>query len=164
MQHVQQQSMFVLTVLTVAILGPSGWILAHLDHYKNRGWCGWNSLPAVKINHILLLMNSIISLFVLFLKWLLQSRWTPAGVICSPDIRTTVFSMNNFMWRDAPWLSVSSSVLVLNAAGAETRKCLLILGKSQRVYCPTLPGIRVRNRACPHSTCRIIELERYGAF
>lgn len=37
MQHVQQQSVFVLTVLTAAILGPSGWILAHLDHYKSRG-------------------------------------------------------------------------------------------------------------------------------
>ncbi|TDH15892.1 hypothetical protein EPR50_G00014160 [Perca flavescens] len=31
------ESMFVLTVLTVALLGPSGWILAHLDHYKTRG-------------------------------------------------------------------------------------------------------------------------------
>uniref|UniRef100_A0A3B5KBH3 Uncharacterized protein n=1 Tax=Takifugu rubripes TaxID=31033 RepID=A0A3B5KBH3_TAKRU len=31
------QTALVLTVLTVAILGPSGWILAHLDHYKSRG-------------------------------------------------------------------------------------------------------------------------------
>lgn len=37
MQHIQQQTALVLTVLTVAILGPSGWILAHLDHYKSRG-------------------------------------------------------------------------------------------------------------------------------
>uniref|UniRef100_A0A8D0CNL7 Uncharacterized protein n=1 Tax=Sander lucioperca TaxID=283035 RepID=A0A8D0CNL7_SANLU len=34
---VLQESMFVLTVLAVAVLGPSGWILAHLDHYKTRG-------------------------------------------------------------------------------------------------------------------------------
>ncbi|KAL3067254.1 hypothetical protein OYC64_017064 [Pagothenia borchgrevinki] len=31
------ESMFVLTVMTVTILGPSGWILAHLDYYKSRG-------------------------------------------------------------------------------------------------------------------------------
>lgn len=29
MQRVQQQSMFVLTVLIVAIIGPAGWILAN---------------------------------------------------------------------------------------------------------------------------------------
>uniref|UniRef100_A0A8C2XKI0 Uncharacterized protein n=1 Tax=Cyclopterus lumpus TaxID=8103 RepID=A0A8C2XKI0_CYCLU len=31
------QTIFVLTVMTVTILGPSGWILAHLDEYKSRG-------------------------------------------------------------------------------------------------------------------------------
>ncbi|KAM7393879.1 hypothetical protein PAMP_020715 [Pampus punctatissimus] len=30
------ESAFVLTVLSLATLGPSGWILAHLDHYKTR--------------------------------------------------------------------------------------------------------------------------------
>uniref|UniRef100_A0A3B5QX33 Uncharacterized protein n=1 Tax=Xiphophorus maculatus TaxID=8083 RepID=A0A3B5QX33_XIPMA len=30
------ESMFVLTVTFVAVLGPSGWILSNLDHYKGR--------------------------------------------------------------------------------------------------------------------------------
>uniref|UniRef100_A0A3B4AJ32 Uncharacterized protein n=1 Tax=Periophthalmus magnuspinnatus TaxID=409849 RepID=A0A3B4AJ32_9GOBI len=30
------QSLFVLTVMSLTILGPSGWILAHLEHYKSR--------------------------------------------------------------------------------------------------------------------------------
>uniref|UniRef100_A0A3Q2D758 Uncharacterized protein n=1 Tax=Cyprinodon variegatus TaxID=28743 RepID=A0A3Q2D758_CYPVA len=30
------ESVFVLTVMSVAILGPSGWILSNLDHYKVR--------------------------------------------------------------------------------------------------------------------------------
>lgn len=37
MELVQQQTVLVLTVFSVAILGPSGWILSHLDHYKSRG-------------------------------------------------------------------------------------------------------------------------------
>ncbi|XP_068448349.1 uncharacterized protein [Clinocottus analis] len=30
------QTIFVLTVMTVTLLGPSGWILGHLDEYKSR--------------------------------------------------------------------------------------------------------------------------------
>ncbi|XP_013766958.1 cytochrome c oxidase subunit 8A, mitochondrial-like [Pundamilia nyererei] len=30
------QSAFVLMVMSLAILGPSGWILSRLDHYKTR--------------------------------------------------------------------------------------------------------------------------------
>uniref|UniRef100_A0A672J8J6 Cytochrome c oxidase subunit 8A, mitochondrial n=1 Tax=Salarias fasciatus TaxID=181472 RepID=A0A672J8J6_SALFA len=30
------ESMFVLTVMTLSILGPSGWILSHLEDYKSR--------------------------------------------------------------------------------------------------------------------------------
>uniref|UniRef100_A0A3Q0SN95 Cytochrome c oxidase subunit 8A, mitochondrial n=1 Tax=Amphilophus citrinellus TaxID=61819 RepID=A0A3Q0SN95_AMPCI len=30
------ESVFVLMVMTLAILGPSGWILAHLDRYRTR--------------------------------------------------------------------------------------------------------------------------------
>ncbi|KAM7418776.1 hypothetical protein PAMA_016078 [Pampus argenteus] len=30
------ESVFALTVLSLATLGPSGWILAHLDQYKAR--------------------------------------------------------------------------------------------------------------------------------
>ncbi|KAL6110403.1 uncharacterized protein ACO6RY_19490 [Pungitius sinensis] len=30
------QTVFVLTVMTVAVLGPAGWILSHLDEYKTR--------------------------------------------------------------------------------------------------------------------------------
>lgn len=36
MTHVQQESAFVLTVMAAVVLGPSGWILAHLEHYKTR--------------------------------------------------------------------------------------------------------------------------------
>lgn len=31
-----QESVFVMTVLTLAILGPSGWILSQIEHYKKR--------------------------------------------------------------------------------------------------------------------------------
>uniref|UniRef100_A0A3Q4IGJ9 Uncharacterized protein n=1 Tax=Neolamprologus brichardi TaxID=32507 RepID=A0A3Q4IGJ9_NEOBR len=30
------QSAFVLMVISLTILGPSGWILSRLDHYKTR--------------------------------------------------------------------------------------------------------------------------------
>ncbi|KAK9539775.1 hypothetical protein VZT92_002275 [Zoarces viviparus] len=30
------KTMFVLTVMTLTILGPAGWILSHLDEYKTR--------------------------------------------------------------------------------------------------------------------------------
>uniref|UniRef100_A0A3Q1BAQ4 Cytochrome c oxidase subunit 8A, mitochondrial n=2 Tax=Amphiprion TaxID=80969 RepID=A0A3Q1BAQ4_AMPOC len=31
------ETAFALTVLTLTVLGPSGWILSHLDDYKTRG-------------------------------------------------------------------------------------------------------------------------------
>lgn len=34
--HCPKESVFVLTVLSSAILGPSGWILSNLDHYRGR--------------------------------------------------------------------------------------------------------------------------------
>uniref|UniRef100_A0A3B4ZB72 Cytochrome c oxidase subunit 8A, mitochondrial n=1 Tax=Stegastes partitus TaxID=144197 RepID=A0A3B4ZB72_9TELE len=30
------ESAFVLTVMTLTVLGPSGWILSHVDEYKTR--------------------------------------------------------------------------------------------------------------------------------
>ncbi|KAK7930194.1 hypothetical protein WMY93_006589 [Mugilogobius chulae] len=30
------ETVFVLAVMSLTILGPSGWILAHLEHYKSR--------------------------------------------------------------------------------------------------------------------------------
>ncbi|CAK6973489.1 hypothetical protein EPR50_G00014160 [Scomber scombrus] len=30
------ETLFVMTVMNLATLGPSGWILANLDHYKTR--------------------------------------------------------------------------------------------------------------------------------
>lgn len=37
-EHVPQESMMAMAVLTVIILGPSFWIFAHLEPYKARKW------------------------------------------------------------------------------------------------------------------------------
>lgn len=79
MQYVQQQAMFVLTVLTVSILGPSGWILAHLDHYKSRGWCRMKQFSSCQ-NKPYFVSNKLPK-FTLFL---MQSRLAPAGVRVAP--------------------------------------------------------------------------------
>uniref|UniRef100_A0A671TET4 Uncharacterized protein n=1 Tax=Sparus aurata TaxID=8175 RepID=A0A671TET4_SPAAU len=34
--NIKKESAFVLTVMTLTVLGPSGWIFAHLDDYKSR--------------------------------------------------------------------------------------------------------------------------------
>lgn len=77
MQHVLQQSVFV---MTVAVHGPSGWILAHLDHYKIRNWCK-RPVAGVCQFQLFLLVNkdsisNHVSLFFKLVQYhITASRW-----------------------------------------------------------------------------------------
>lgn len=132
MQHIQQQTALVLTVLTVAIVGPSGWILAHLDHYKSRGWCSWDSSSNVKIN--LFLINLNFTLFMIgFVLFFLSDR-------CSSDTHhqvsgalrgggTTTSFMNNFLWLGQHLLSVFEGTMDPQLTGTGNQTPALSLQK-----------------------------------
>lgn len=106
MQHIQQQTALVLTVLTVAILGPSGWILAHLDHYKSRGWCSWDSSAIVKIKLFLINLNFTLFMHSFFFKWPVQFRYTPSGVRSAPEVEPPLPSWITSFDLDSTYLSV----------------------------------------------------------